>query len=361
MKIHVDLGERALLYQNHLPVRYLEPGCHRVLRPFVRVSVRRLQIDGLLAELRPEERLLIPETDLKVLRLGAHERAVVAVGGRPVRWLGEGEHQIWTVDPSVEIRKFGVAGVEAEPLAELVKMLVPAGEYVEVVVPNGWAGIRYVDGEVDRILPSGRHSAWSVEKKVSISVVDLRRQILNISGQEVMTRDRVTLRLNVAVSFHVADPLKAASVAKAPEDVIYLAVQLAIREAVAAQTLDQLLVERNALADVLSPEVRSRAESVGLAVHSLGVKDLILPGEMKTLLNRVIEAQKEAEANVILRREETAAVRSMANTAKVMAENPVILRLKELEAYRELSSKVERINVFVGREGLPRLNLLGEE
>jgi hypothetical protein len=72
------------------------------------------------------------------------------------------------------------------------------------------------------------------------------------------------------------------------------------------------------------------------------VKDVVLPGEMKALLNRVIEAQKEAEANVILRREETAATRSLAQTAKVLGENPLLVRLKELEAYKELAAKVAR-------------------
>ena len=74
------------------------------------------------------------------------------------------------------------------------------------------------------------------------------------------------------------------------------------------------------------------APALGLEVLDPGVKDLVLPGEMKVLLNRVIEAQKEAEANVILRREETAATRSMAQTAKVLGENPLLVRLKELEA-----------------------------
>ena len=82
----------------------------------------------------------------------------------------------------------------------------------------------------------------------------------------------------------------------------------------------------------LRPAVTERAAALGLDVLDLGLKDLVLPGEMKALLNRVIEAQKEAEANVILRREETAATRSMAQTAKVLVENPLLVRLKELEA-----------------------------
>ena len=123
------------------------------------------------------------------------------------------------------------------------------------------------------------------------------------------------------------------------------------------RTLDELLATREQLGLQLMPTVRERAQSVGLELLDLGVKDLVLPGEMKTLLNRVIEAQKEAEANVILRREETAATRSMAQTAKVLAENPLLVRLKELEAYKELAAKVGQVHVVLGDGALPQLQL----
>ena len=132
---------------------------------------------------------------------------------------------------------------------------------------------------------------------------------------------------------------------------------LALREAVAARTLDELLADREGLAGQLAPAVKARASALGLELVELGVKDLILPGEMKTLMNRVIEAQKAAEANVITRREETAAVRSMAQTAKVLSENPTLLRLKELEAYKDLAEKVGTIHVVLGDGALSKLEL----
>ena len=92
-----------------------------------------------------------------------------------------------------------------------------------------------------------------------------------------------------------------------------------------------------------------------MRVERVGVKDVVLPGEMKTLLNRVIEAEKEAAANVILRREETAATRSLANTAKVMADHPILLRLKELESLKEIASRIQQVRVVVGADGLKTL------
>lgn len=82
----------------------------------------------------------------------------------------------------------------------------------------------------------------------------------------------------------------------------------------------------------------------------VGVKDIVLPGEMKVILNRVIEAEKEALANVILRREEVAATRSLANTARVLADNPVLLRLKEFDALKEITAKIGEVKVVVGAD-----------
>jgi hypothetical protein len=90
-------------------------------------------------------------------------------------------------------------------------------------------------------------------------------------------------------------------------------------------------------------------------LYRVGVKDVILPGEMKTLLNKVIEAEKAAAANVILRREDAAATRNMAQTAKVIAENPVLMRLKELETMKDIAEKIDEIKLVMGTDGLAKL------
>ncbi len=172
-----------------------------------------------------------------------------------------------------------------------------------------------------------------------------------------MTKDRVTLRLNVSAAFRVTDARRLATVARNADDVIYLAMQLAAREAVSSRTLDELLAEREELAKAMAGAVSMRAGVVGLELIELGLKDIVLPGEMKELLNKVIGAQKEAEANVIFRREETAATRSLAQTAKVLSENPLLVRLKELEAYKDLAHKVGQVHLVLGESALPKLEL----
>ncbi|MFO0725951.1 MAG: slipin family protein [Myxococcota bacterium] len=357
MRIQVSLAERVIVHLNRRPERYLGPGVHSVWAPFKEVELVRLNTDALITDLRPEQLALVPKDELRVLSVGETERALVKRKGRPLRWLGAGEHQIWTVDPSTKIEVIDVGGIEAKPLADELRPLVPATDYVEVTAAEGQVILRWVNGALEKVLGAGRAAAWNVAQKVVLSVIDVRERVLAVNAQEVMTKDRVTLRLNLSVTFKVADPRRLAIVAREPDEVVYLALQLAARDAVGSRSLDELLGGRESLTEILTPAVTARAEAVGLAVVSVGVKDLILPGEMKTLLNRVIEAQKEAEANVILRREETAAVRSMAQTAKVLGESPLLLRLKELEAYKDLAAKVGTVNLVLGDASMQKLEL----
>ena len=117
-------------------------------------------------------------------------------------------------------------------------------------------------------------------------------------------------------------------------------------------TLDDLLARKEELNDTIERQVRGRVAAYGLQLESIGVKDIILPGEMKAILNRVVEAEKEAQANLIRRREETAATRSLHNTAKMLEQSPVLLRLKELEALEKVSEHIDQLTVFGGLDGV---------
>jgi regulator of protease activity HflC (stomatin/prohibitin superfamily) len=135
-------------------------------------------------------------------------------------------------------------------------------------------------------------------------------------------------------------------------DTVYKALQFALRAAVGARTLDELLGDKGALDREIGATVAPRLEGIGLAVSSVGVKDVILPGEMKTILNQVVEAEKRAQANLIQRREETAATRSLLNTARLMDENRTLLRLKELETLEKVTEKIDKLTVYGGLEGV---------
>ena len=116
--------------------------------------------------------------------------------------------------------------------------------------------------------------------------------------------------------------------------------------------MDGLLEDKGTIDRDIAEYIRNKITDYGLTVESVGVKDIILPGEIKTILSKVVEAEKSAQANVVRRREETAATRSMLNTAKVMEENPVALRLKELEILERIAEKIDRIQVNGGLDNI---------
>jgi regulator of protease activity HflC (stomatin/prohibitin superfamily) len=363
MQIEVLPHERAFVLTDGRPTHYLAPGVYRSWPLWRQVRVEKYNVAELVVDLDNDRLRLMPSDDVLAVKLEPHERAVVFRRGRPMVWLGAGLHFVWAVDRAgdgkswVTVQRYDTSAVECPTLRAEVAALVHGNDYVEVTGTEGSAVLRWVDGQLDAVLPAGRYAAWSTVRKVQFTTLDLKERQVHVSGQEVMTKDRVTLRLNVSAGFRVKDARRQALVARNPDEAIYLSMQLAVREAVTSKTLDELLAAREALAAELRPGVQARADSLGLDLLELGIKDVVLPGEMKDLLNKVIAAQKQAEANVILRREETQATRSLAQTAKVLQENPLLVRLKELEAYAELAGKVGALHVFMGQNAVPALQL----
>jgi regulator of protease activity HflC (stomatin/prohibitin superfamily) len=139
---------------------------------------------------------------------------------------------------------------------------------------------------------------------------------------------------------------------KDPLDHLYKEVQFGLRGAVGTRTLDALLEDKEVIDKSVADYLKARFTSLGIAVKSVGVKDIILPGDMKELLGKVVEAEKVAQANVIRRREETNATRSLLNTAKVMESNAVALRLKELETLEKVTEKIGTISVYGGLDAV---------
>ena len=191
---------------------------------------------------------------------------------------------------------------------------------------------RYVE-----TLEAGRYAFWKKTANTLVSQVDMRERMLDVAGQDVMTADHVTLRLNAVVAYKVTD---ARAVVGASEDLhaaLYREAQLVLRDVIGGQTLDMLLSSKEEVATEAQGRLAQRAAEFGLAIVSVGVRDVVLPGEMKDLLNQVTAAKKAAEANLISRREETAAIRSQSNTAKLLDASPTLMRMRELEVLAKIA------------------------
>ena len=181
-----------------------------------------------------------------------------------------------------------------------------------------------------------------------MELVDLRLQAVEVSGQDIMTRDKVSLRLNLSATYRHTDVLRAFAQLQKPAEHLYRELQFALRAAVGTRTLDELLENKTVIDDVVTAHMAAKLQPFGMVVESVGVKDIVLPGEMKAILTQVVQAEKQAQANVIRRREETAATRSLLNTAKVMEGNPVALRMKELETLERVAERIDKISVVGG-------------
>ena len=232
-----------------------------------------------------------------------------------------------------------------------------------VQIPAWHVGVLKIDGETQALLSPGLTAYWKVNHLVEAEVVDTRLQVLEVGGQEILTKDKVNLRLNMAANLRYSDVLQAFGQLTKPVDHLYRELQFALREAVGTRTLDELLEDKQIIDEIVSTQVKSRMTPFGIEVASLGVKDIVLPGDMKAILSQLVEAEKSAQANVIRRREETAATRSLLNTAKVMENNPVALRLKELETLERVAERIDKISVFGGLDQVLHglVNIKGQE
>lgn len=291
---------------------------------------------------------------LTEFRAGAGEVVVISRDGRFHAVLKpEGRAVYWTDTGTWTAERFAIDG-DLEIAAAVARRFtaLAATAVTSVDVAEGHTGLLFVDGKFVRELAAGAHSFWSVTRKVVVKLVDLRRQSLDVAGQEILTRDRVTLRVNLAADYQVIDAVKAATTVRDYADALYRALQFAFRKSLGAKSLDEILADKVTAEAEAVAEVRTQMLAIGLSVGEIAVKDVILPGEMRDILNKVVAAEREAEANVIRRREETNATRALLNTARVMSENPVMLRLKELEALSDIAGKVERLTIHNGTAGL---------
>lgn len=297
----------------------------------------------------------------EVLDLKDNQRALVWIDGRFARILAPGLVVYWTGAREVRVELIDARQVRFEH--ESLKSIVRTPEAARLLdvckVDRDCVGVLFTDGRyIDQLSP-GVYAFWKDVAESRVVELDMRETQIDVSGQEIMTADKVTLRMNAIVTYVIKDARRAVSAASDVCQSLYRETQLALRAVVGARELDSFLTGKDEVAKELEENVREQAGVLGLEVTAVGIKDVILPGDMKDLMNKVTEAKKAAEANLISRREETAAMRSQANTAKLLAENPTLMRLRELEVLEKIAS-AGKMNIVLGEKGLAErvVNLL---
>ena len=338
----------------------LGPGRHRIFDPRNRVEVR------IVSQRAPW--LVVEDLDV-IVRSGAldgralvldvkdRQRALVWIDGRFDRVVGRGLHAVWTGFREVRAEIVDASGLVVDHAAAAEIALASPQAVEQVVVSEGQQAVLLRKGRFDRVLEPGRWLIWKDIEPYQVRKVDTTWTGMDVAGQEIMTADKVTLRLNAVVEYRVAEAVRFVTAESAAT--LYRRAQLALRAVIGTRTLEALLGEKDAVAGDLLAQVAANAEELGVEVRAFGIRDVILPGEMKDILNRVTQAAREAEANLIARREETAAMRSQANTARLLENNPTLMRLRELEVLEKIAS-TGKLNIVLGEKGLAErvVNLL---
>lgn len=226
---------------------------------------------------------------------------------------------------------------------------------LEYKVENSQEGLLFIDGKFDRKMEKGVHYFLKNANQIDLLKVDARQVLMEVSGQEILTKDKAALRINFQVNYRLIDAVKALVENKDFEKQLYSLVQLSLREFMGTLTLDELLEVKEKISQYILSAVKTKAANLGIELIDAGIRDIILPGEVREIMNRVLIAQKNAEANTIARREETAATRSLLNTAKLMEENSMLFKLKEMEYIEKIADKIGEITVSSGGQVIDQL------
>jgi regulator of protease activity HflC (stomatin/prohibitin superfamily) len=266
----------------------------------------------------------------------------------------------------------------------------------EVTVRSTHRGLRYIDGRFDSVLEPGRYelpraSAWRRQPVVEVVLVDMREREFTIKGQEILTADKVALRVSIITQYRVVDAVAAVEKVAGYEDRLYSDVQLAARRSLASMTLEAILTNRNQLSEDILRDVEGVASGYGVAILRADVKDIVFPGNLQDIMNRVLAAQRLSEAQLVEARTkaerealeagsranaervaaqargesrrmaaqadadatriradaEVDALQRLAVAASAYAEHPALLRVRELETLGALGANAEA-RLYIG-------------
>jgi regulator of protease activity HflC (stomatin/prohibitin superfamily) len=235
-----------------------------------------------------------------------------------------------TIDPTL-YAQYLTAATGAQPRAARSRW------FHVIMIPAHACGLLYRDGRFSERLAPGRYRRWGRGWKAD--VYDLRPRQVLIAGQELLTADRNPVKVSALMSFTIADPLRLAAAAQAPEQALYHAAQLALREAVATTALDALLEKTAELAPRLESALVPVAEALGYAQVHLAIRDLMVSPELKRAFAAVVTARQEGLAALERARGEHASLRSLANAARLLDEQPALAQLKTLQVLGDALAK----------------------
>lgn len=276
----------------------------------------------------------------------------IYVNGKLSSFANRREYTFWNVYDKYEIKIVSMEGtVMGEEVTRHMLSVLPSKFYKEISVAEGEVGLLYYDNVMQDQLGKGTYRFWLYSHNVTGKIFDIKQKELDIVGQEILTKDKIGIRMNFACIYKIRDVVEFVEKISELKGQLYSAVQLVIREIVGNYKLDEILEAKEKISKEIYTALKERENMFCVEFLSAGIKDIILPGEIREIMNSVLVAEKAAQANVISRREEVASTRSLLNTAKLMDENRTLYKLKELEYLEKICERVGEISVN-GNAGL---------
>lgn len=347
MKVIISENQRGLLFKNGAFLKLLGPGKYHAL------GGRKIEVQYLEQPLHSEYASLgvllrnceiANQTD--VAEAADEEIILHFVNGRFKEALGSGCYAFWNIYDNHEFQKISIASPEVPETfsGSIAQNLCP--EFcIKVEVLEHQKARLYYDQKFVRLLDAGIYYFWKGKTKITVECVDTRVQQLNLAGQEILTRDRVSLRINFVCSYRITDYVRISCEIDDYKEQMHVTAQLALREYIGRYRLDEILENKEQMSACILKKLREKAGELYVEILDAGIKDIILPGEIREIMNNVLLAEKRAQANVITRREEVASTRSLLNTARLMDENKTLYKLKELEYLEKICENVGNITV----------------
>jgi regulator of protease activity HflC (stomatin/prohibitin superfamily) len=356
-RVTINKWEKALVFKGENYIGLLNEGNHWIL-PFRKVLEYKMS-DMFRSPINLN--ILLKDHDflnaVEVVEVQKNEIVLRFENGMFVDILRAGKYVFWKGLIDYKFEKINLNALEE--ISNLDKSVLSSKELVEFIriyqVESFEKGILFIDGKYAKTLEAGTYYFWKNSTTISVSKVDIRTMQLEISGQEILTKDKAALRINFYLQYKIVDVIKALLQNKEYEKQVYITTQLALREYVGALTLDELLEKKESVSSSVINALENKTKALGIALDSCGIRDIILPGEMKEIMNQVLIAEKKAQANTIMRREETASTRSLLNTAKLMEENTMLFKLKEMEYVEKIAEKINNISLSGGGQIVDQL------
>lgn len=284
---------------------------------------------------------------LTIVEVADNEIVLTYENGNFTQVLTAGRYAFWNNLIDYKFVKADLSKIEiSEEINKALFSNLQLRNYIRVFEVAAYEkAIMIVDDTFVKILEHGTYYFWKNQQTIKIVKADMRQLQLEIAGQELLTKDKATVRINFYAQYKVVNLETALMRNKEYEKQLYVALQLALRAFIGAYTLDELLAQKEIIAQAVLKDVKGQADALGVQVVHTGIRDVILPGDMKEIMNQVLIAHKKAQANVVTRREETASTRSLLNTAKLMEDNTMLFKLKEMEYVEKIADKIGEITV----------------